>query len=81
MSERPVFRPTLEGDNLVETINVGFTWFSGFSKSQKQKSVRSLHEEAKKSNNLRKILEISTKSEEELGTSSSAFNIRLETLI
>ena len=39
MSERPVFKPTLKGDDLVETINVEFTWFSGFSKSQKQKSI------------------------------------------
>jgi hypothetical protein len=77
MSERPVFKPTLKGDDLVETINVEFTWFSGFSKSQKQKSIQSLHEEATKSNNLKKILEISTKSEEKVGVSASAFNIKI----
>ena len=77
MSERPVFKPTLKGDDLVETINVEFTWFSGFSKSQKQKSIQSLHEEATKSNNLKKILEISTKSEEKVGVSASAFDIKI----
>ena len=77
MSERPVFKSTPKGEDLVETINVEFTWFSGFSKSQKQKSIQSLHEEAIKSNNLKKILEISTKSEEKVGVSASAFNIKI----
>ena len=79
MSERPVFKPTLKGDNLVETINVEFNWFSGFSISQKQKSIQSLHKEAMRSTNLTKILEISTKSEEKVGVRASAFNITLKT--
>jgi len=77
MSERPVFKPTPKGDALVEIMDVEFTWFSGFSKSQKQKSIQSLHEEATKANNLKKILEISTKSEEKVGVSASAFNIKI----
>ena len=79
MSERPIFKPIPKGENLVETINVEFTWFSGLSKSQKQKSIRSLHEEATKANNLNKILEISSKSEEEMGVRASAFYIAIRT--
>ena len=77
MTKRPVFKPTLKGDDLVETINVEFTWYPGFSKSQKQKCIRSLHEEAGKANNLKDILEISTKSQKKVGVSASAFNIEI----
>jgi len=75
MSERPIFIPTLNDIKLVETIMVEFNWFSGFSKVQKQKSIRSLHEEAKKTNNIENILEISTKSEKTIGVKASAFNM------
>ena len=77
MSERPIFKPNSEGSDLVETLNVEFMWFSGFSKSQKQRSIQSLHEEAMKLTNLRNILEISTKSEDEVGVSASAFNLKI----
>ena len=77
MSNRPVFKPTLEGDRLVETLNIEFTWFPGFSVSQKQKSIQSLHEEAIKTANIKKILEISTKSENEIGVRASAFNLKI----
>jgi len=79
MSERPIFKPMPKGDVLVETINVEFKWFSGFSVSQKQKSIESLHKEAMRLKNLKKILEISTKSKEKVGVSASAFNIKLRT--
>lgn len=77
MSERPVFIANLEGDELVETLKVEFDWFSGFSLSQKQKSIASLHKEASKLKQLTNILEISTKSPEQVGVSASAFNLRL----
>lgn len=77
MSKRPVFKPNPEGKVLVETLNIEFTWFPGFSKSQKQKSIRSLHEEAIKTTDLNNILEISTKSEELLGRKASAFNLSM----
>ena len=41
MSERPVFIPSKENNKYVETINISFTWFSGFSVSQKRKSIKS----------------------------------------
>ena len=55
-----------------------FEWFAGFSVSQKQKSVNSLH------NAIRTLvpdahpLEISTKSTEPLGVKLSAFNLKLD---
>ena len=63
MSERPVFEPKAEGEILVEDHKIEFTWHPGFSKEQKQKSIKSLHLEAKKKKNLDNILEVSTKSE------------------
>jgi len=47
------------------------------SKSQKQKSIRSLHDAAKQTRGIEKILEISSKSEDELGVRLSAFNLML----
>ena len=79
MSERPVFEPLNSGEALVKKNNVEFVWFPGFAKEQKQRSINSLHENAKKSHNYVQILEISTKSETALGVRASAFNIKLQT--
>lgn len=54
-------------------------WHAGFAKSQKQKSIRDLHEMAKKKHHLSRILEISSKSEEPMGTALSSFNLKFET--
>jgi hypothetical protein len=64
---------------MVITMPIEFTWHPGMSKSQKQKSIRSLHDAAKKARGLEKILEISSKSEIELGVRLSAFNLMLKT--
>ena len=61
MSERPVFEPLKSGETLVKKNNVEFVWFPGFAKEQKQRSIKSLHENAKKSYDYPQILEISTK--------------------
>jgi hypothetical protein len=79
MTERPVFIPNLEGENLVTTIYLQFKWFPGFSTSQYQKSIGSLHESALKEKNIGNILEISTKSDNDVGVKSSAFNLPLQT--
>jgi len=79
MTERPIFQPTKEGEVLVKKINVEFTWFSGFSKEQKQKSVESLHKQASKEHNIKHVLEISTKSKTSVGVSASAFNLEMTT--
>lgn len=48
------------------------------SKLQKQKSIRSLHESAREAIGVEKILEISSKSEDDLGVRLSAFNLMLK---
>lgn len=76
MASRPVFVPNAVGRPLVDEISVEFRWHSGFSIAQRQRCVSSLHEEAADLG-LGNILEISTKSESELGRNLSAFNLRL----
>ena len=78
MAERPVFIPTKEGSIYVERGYVSFDWFSGFSISQKRLSIRSLHEKARGKYGLEKILEISTKSDQQVGRRASAFNLNLK---
>jgi len=58
---------------------VEFQWFPGLSKTQKQKSILSLHDSARKNFNLNSILEISSKSEIELGVKLSSFNLSFTT--
>ena len=77
MAKRPFFISTNNKDELVITNSVEFTWFSGFAKTQKQKSISSFHENIKKEFKLDKILEISTKSEIKLGVKLSAFNLKI----
>ena len=48
MAKRPFFIPTINEEDLVKTNSVEFTWFSGFAKSQKQKSILSFHESISK---------------------------------
>ncbi len=64
---------------MVVAMPVEFTWYPGMSKSQKQKSIRSLHDAAKQTRGLEKVLEISSKSENELGVRLSAFNLMFKT--
>lgn len=76
MAQRPIFLPSNSENNLVDSITIDFLWHPGLSKSQKQKSIRSLHESAnKKTQKELSILEISSKSEKTLGVSLSAFNL------
>ena len=77
MANRPFFIPSQNKEELVLTNSVDFTWFSGFAKSQKQKSISSFHENISKEFKLEKILEISTKSENKLGNQLSAFNLKI----
>lgn len=77
MAKRNVFVSDLNSDNLVRDEMVEFQWYPGFAKSQKQKSIASLHENFKKENKELKVLEISTSSTEKLGILLSAFNLRI----
>ena len=78
MAQRPIFIPSISGPVLVTVIPVEFVWHPGMSKSQKQKSIRSLHEVAAKTIGIRRILEISSKSEDEIGVRLSAFNLKVQ---
>ena len=78
MATRPIFISKTDGDFLVRTKNIDFKWFAGQSDSQKQKSIDSLHLEAKKLEGVERILEISSKSKNKLGISLSAFNLMIK---
>jgi hypothetical protein len=75
MAKRPIFVPSNTPSELVKEVNVEFDWYPGFSVTQKEKSIKSLHDSAKKSG-LNSVLEISTKSPLALGKELSAFNLR-----
>ena len=78
MAERSIYISTDKKLKYVNEVPIEFKWFAGMSKSQKQKSVQSLHDEAnsqKEKFNFTNILEISSKSELSLGVSLSAFNL------
>ena len=79
MAKRPIFIPTISGNTLVEIKEVEFQWFAGMSLNQKQKSIRSLHETYQLNYPEIKILEVSSKSEKELGIQLSAFNLMFNT--
>ncbi len=57
-------------------IDVDFKFYTGFAVSQKQKSIKSLHESISRIDNTLKILEVSTKSTNQTGIALSAFNLK-----
>lgn len=73
---RPVFIPSDDLDKLVEIRDIEFEWHMGMSMAQKKRSVHSFHERAKDLN-IFPILEISSRSDSEIGKSLSAFNLFL----
>ncbi|MEM6404624.1 MAG: hypothetical protein AAF757_31095, partial [Cyanobacteria bacterium P01_D01_bin.116] len=60
----------------VKEIVIEFKWHPGLSKIQAQKSIASLHEAAAEAK-ITPILEISSKSKEEVGVALSAFNLKM----
>jgi len=78
MANRPIFVPQKESIG-VKILDVEFEYFSGFSIDQKRKSINSLHQRAQLTG-IKNILEVSTKSEVELGRELSAFNLKTRTL-
>ncbi|AZT89255.1 hypothetical protein ELD05_00355 [Caldicellulosiruptor changbaiensis] len=78
MAVRPVFLSTdPEEEELVKVVDVEFEWYAGFSLSQKQKCIESLHKNFIKEFGSKNILEISTKSNNKLGVELSAFNLKI----
>ena len=75
MATRPIFLPMLHTQSCVREQNIEFTWYPGMTKSQYQKSIQDLHAQARLMLKVNRILEISSKSEEQLGVALSAFNL------
>jgi hypothetical protein len=78
MATRPVFTPRKNSRIGVNEVMIEFPWSPGMAKVQKQKSIKSLHEAAEELN-IYPVLEISSKSEIELGIKLSAFNLMITT--
>lgn len=76
MAVRPVFVTALDNRYCVRE-SIEFEFFSGFSDVQKRKCINSLHQEYLKKNPQKRVLEISSKSENELGVKLSAFNLMI----
>lgn len=77
MASRPIFIP--ESNHVgVEEKPIEFKWHPGMAASQKKKSIIELHCAAQKMG-ISNILEISSKSEVELGINLSAFNLTITT--
>lgn len=79
MARRPIFVPLHDGKRYVLERYVDFTWHSGFAKSQKQRSIRDLHAVALREHNVQNPLEVSSKSDQELGVKLSSFNLKFQT--
>jgi hypothetical protein len=77
MAMRPIFVPEKSGALLVSEVPIEFKWHPGMAPVQKKKNVAALHEAAK-FRGLNSLLEISSKSEEEVGRRLSAFNLKLD---
>lgn len=77
MANRPVF-VSVDQFPYYKQVNVEFDYFSGFALSQKQKSITSLHESARRINSDIYPIEISSKGAELLGIELSAFNLKFK---
>ncbi len=78
MAIRPIFIPNTQSKPLYKEIDIEFKWHSGFSVSQKKKSIYELHNRAK-DKNIYPVLEASSKSDMLLGRRLSAFNLQIYT--
>lgn len=74
MAIRPVFVVSLDSQYCIQE-NIEFEYFNGFSDQQKKRCIRSLHQSYQKKHPEKRVLEISSKSEEELGIKLSAFQL------
>ncbi|NQT62615.1 MAG: hypothetical protein HQ556_06615 [Candidatus Marinimicrobia bacterium] len=77
MAVRPIFIPTTNERRLVIEKEFDFNWSPGFAVSQKQKSINSLHQIAKREG-FYPLLEVSSKSEDPKGAAYSAFRLKVE---
>ncbi len=78
MAVRPVFVPEFEPFPRINEMSIEFKWFPGMAAIQKKKSIASMHSAAE-SRGISPLLEISSKSEIDLGVQLSAFNLNIVT--
>lgn len=76
MANRPVFE-TLGECPFLNTRNIDFEYYSGFSIAQRKRCVKSLHKAYSALFPEKRVLEISNASDEPLGVSLSAFNLMI----
>lgn len=79
MAKRPVFISNVKEKGYVSMQDIEFEWFPGFSVKQKQRSIESFHKNFKKIYPSANVLEVSSKSDKELGVALSAFNLMIKT--
>ena len=76
MAIRPVFE-VLEDEQLFARCDVKFTWTDGRTTGKVRKNIQALHENYLAAHPDKKVLEVSTKSADELGQKLSAFNLMI----
>jgi len=79
MASRPAFFPLLSVVGVDDTRTFEFAWSPGLSFTQKQRNVSALHASIWRNFPVCKILEVSSKSTEQLGVCLSAFNLSFPT--
>mgnify|MGYP001745387880 FL=1 len=77
MARRPVFVPDSDKPYVSE-VSLDFEYFLGSSIQQKQRSVASLHASYVARFPSSRVLEVSSKSERDIGVQLSAFNLMIE---
>jgi hypothetical protein len=78
MAERPVLIPSPDESGFVDVRSWSFLWSPGFALVQKKRNIKALHEAAARAG-YSPLLEVSTKSDDELGRQLSAFNLKVQT--
>lgn len=76
MAKRICFISKPSDQPIFQEILVEFKYYSGFALSQKQKSIKAMHESINHIDKYLKVLEISTKSTNPIGVALSAFNLK-----
>src|ERR1019366_3067157 len=76
MAERPIFIPTPDSPQLVREVFLQLTWHPGFAAVQKTRNIKALHTAANAAGYW--VLEVSTKSDQQLGQQLSGFNLKVK---
>ena len=77
MAVRPAYFASNNDHILVEKEDFDFKWYPGFSVKQKQRSIEEFHNSIQKKYPGKRILEVSSKSKDNVGILLSAFNLTL----